>query len=105
MQKNKLVYSPEAMNDLDEIWEYIYLETLDNQISNKTINKILDTVDTLKDFSEIGAKLSGITNIKCDYRFLVVGKYLVFYRTIQETVYIDRVLSSRQSYLKILFSQ
>lgn len=104
MQKNKVVYSPEAMNDLDEIWEYIYSETLDKQISNRMINKILDAVDTLKDFSDVGAKLSGITDIKCDYRFLVVEKYLVFYRTIEQTVYIDRVLSSRQNYLKILFS-
>lgn len=91
MQKNKVVYSFEAKNDLDEIWEYIYSETLDKQISEKTINKILDAVDTLEDFSAIGAKLSGITNIQCDYRFLVVEKYLVFYRTVEYIVYIDRV--------------
>lgn len=41
--------------------------------------------------------------IESDYRFLVSGNYLIFYRACGTEVYIDRVLYGRQDYLRILF--
>ena len=41
--------------------------------------------------------------MKTDYYFLVVKNYLVFYRFLNNVVYIDRVLYSKREYLKILF--
>ena len=51
---NIIKYSPEALNDLDEIWIYIS-ESLSNPVSaNNTINGILDTIDVLKEFPKSG---------------------------------------------------
>lgn len=101
--KNNIYYSPEAQNDLDEIWEYISVELCNPQAAENTVNKIMDTVDELKDFSEIGALLSSVTEVESDYRFLIRGNYMIFYRVIDTDVYIDRVLYGRRDYLRILF--
>ena len=41
--------------------------------------------------------------MESDYRFLVSGNYLVFYRAYGKDVYIDRVLYGRRDYMLILF--
>lgn len=102
--KNNIHYSPEAQNDLDEIWEYIAFELCNPQAAENTVNKIMDTVDEQENFSEIGTLLSSVTDIESDYRFLTSANYMVFYRVNGLDVYIDRVLYGRRDYLRILSS-
>lgn len=101
--KNRIYYSPEAQNDLDEIWDYIFYELCNPSAAENTVNGIMDVVDKLKDFSEIGVPLSSVTDVESDYRFLISGNYMVFYRIDGGNVYIDRILYGRRSYLRILF--
>lgn len=101
--KNNIHYSPEAQNDLDEIWEYISVELCNPQVANNTINKIMNIVDELENFSKIGVPLSSVIDIENDYRFLTSGNYMVFYRLNGQNVYIDRVLYGKRDYLRILF--
>ena len=68
-----------------------------------TINKIQDKIDNLADFPLIGAPLSSPLNEKTDYRYLVCGNYLVFYRVKDDNAFIDRVLYGRRDYMTILF--
>lgn len=100
---NKLYYSPEFLNDLDEIWEYIFESLQNPAAAQNTVNDILDSLEKLQDFSEMGPPLSSVTEIETDYRFLVCGNYLVFYRVKGEDVYIDRILYGKRDYLRILF--
>ena len=51
----------------------------------------------------IGTSLSSIADVESDYRFLVTGSYLTFYRVYGSDVYVDRVLYGRRDYLRILF--
>ena len=67
------------------------------------IDCIIDAVDPLKNFAEMGAPLSSIAEIGTDYRFLVSGNYMVFYRVQGSDVYIDRVLYGRSDYMSVLF--
>lgn len=101
--KNNINFSPEALRDLDEIWEYISVELENRGAASKTVNRILDAVEQLKDFGELGSPLSAVTAVENDYRFLVVGSYMIFYRCGDQQVYIDRVLYGRRDYLRILF--
>lgn len=105
MQKsmNKLYYSPESLRDLTEIMEYISVE-LDNHIAaENTVSKILDTVEKLQDFAEIGVSLTSISGLLSDYRYLVCGSYIAFYRIDGGNIYIDRILYGRRDYMRILF--
>jgi hypothetical protein len=51
----------------------------------------------------LGASLSSIVNIESEYRFLVCGKYLDFYRIAGLDIYIMRVIYDKKDYLSILF--
>lgn len=67
------------------------------------MNRIMDDVDLLENHAEMGASLSSIADVESDYRFLVTGSYLTFYRVYGSDVYVDRVLYGRRDYLRILF--
>ena len=101
--KNKIHYSPESRRDLDDIWDYIVSELQNRSAAERVINRIIDAVDPLKNFAEMGAPLSSIADIGTDYRFLVSGNYMVFYRVQGNDVYIDRVLYGRSDYMSVLF--
>ena len=102
--KNKIHYSPESRRDLDDIWDYIVSELQNRSAAERVINRIIDAADPLKNFAEMGTPLSSIADIGTDYRFLVSGNYMVFYRVQGNDVYIDRVLYGRRDYLRILFT-
>ncbi|WP_303825081.1 type II toxin-antitoxin system RelE/ParE family toxin [Ruminococcus flavefaciens] len=99
---NKIVYSPKAQNDLDEIWAYIS-EKLLNPTAENTIDSILDTIDALQEHSEIGKSLYFSSDLFSGYRFLVYKNYLAFYRTSGDTVYIDRIIYGKRDYMRLLF--
>lgn len=101
--KNKINYSPEAIRDLDEIWEYIAFEFYNAEAAERIVNRIMDTVERLEDFAYTGAMLSSIVDIKSDYRYLVCGDYMIFYRVDKNDIYIDRVLYGKRNYVRVLF--
>lgn len=103
--KYEIRYSPEARADLDEAWEHIYSDLCNPNAAVRTVQKILDAVDRLIDFPKLGAPLATVTDVESDYRFLVCGNYLVFYRVSDGAVYVDRVLYGRRNYLRILFPE
>ncbi len=67
---NKLLYSPEALNDLDEIWTYINNELQNPAAAQKNVSDTLDAIEKLQDFAELGPLLSSITEFESDYRFM-----------------------------------
>ena len=96
-------YSDEALSDLEQIGDYIADELQNPQAVLHTVTMIQDRIDKLADFPFIGAPLSSIVDVDTDYRFLVCGSYLAFYRPVENLVLIDRVLYGRRDYLAILF--
>lgn len=101
--KNKIHYSPESRRDLDDIWDYIVLEPQNRSAAERVIDLIMNAVDPLKNFAEMGTPLSSIADIGTDHRFLVSGNYMVFYRVQGNDIYIDRVLYGRSDYMSVLF--
>lgn len=100
---NNLHLSIAAQNDLAEIKAYITEELENPDAALATVNRIINKIRILKNQAYVGTPLSSIANTESDYRFLVSGNYLVFYRTYEKDVYIDRVLYSRRDYMRILF--
>ena len=103
MGKNKIHYTTESRRDLDEIWDYIASDLQNITAAERIVNRIMDDVDHLENHAEMGTPLSSIADIDSDYRFLVTGRYLTFYRVYGSDVYVDRVLYGRRDYLRILF--
>ena len=100
---NSLHLSEEAQSDLAEIKEYISKELENPTAALSALSKITKGMRILQSHAFAGAPLSSIANVESDYRFLVSGKYLTFYRVSDNEVYVDRVLYGRRDYLRILF--
>lgn len=55
--QSKINYSPRALQDLDEIWDYIEFELCNPSATQNTVDGIMDKVDEIASFPESGAKL------------------------------------------------
>ena len=93
----------EAQADLDGIKSYIAKNLENPSAAISTVRNITKDLRRLRAHSLIGASLSSIADVESDYRFLVTGSYLTFYRVLDNDVYVDRVLYGRRDYLRILF--
>lgn len=99
----QLFFSPEAQKDLHGIKTYISLELENPDAASNTISKIMNSIRKLSEFPEIGANLGSILGVQTNYRYLISGKYISFYRYQDDTVYIVRILYGKRDYLRILF--
>lgn len=99
----KLQISPEVRRDLLDIKDYIANDLENPAAAQNTVSKIMKSIRVLVGFPDSGAPLSSILDIQTNYRFLVSGNYLVFYRHEGDIVYIVRVLFAGRDYMKILF--
>lgn len=100
---NNLHLSPEAQNDLLEIKTYIEEELFSPSAASSTVRKITQSLRVLQTHAQIGVPLSSVAPIESDYRFMISGNYISFYRACGKEVYIDRILYARRDYLRILF--
>ena len=101
---NNLHLSIDAQNDLADIKAYIAEDLENPQAAIATVSKITKAIRILRDHALIGTPLSSVADVDGDYRFLVSGNYMVFYRANGNDIYIDRVLYGRRDYLRILFA-
>ena len=99
----KVHYSDKSKNDLEEIGDYIAEELKNPSAAFRTVSRIQDTIDKLTDFPLMGMLLSAIVEADTgDYRFLVCGKYIAFYRPQEENILIDRILYGKRDYIAVL---
>lgn len=96
-------YSPTALNDLDEIYDYIANALKNPDAADNTINKILDKTDLLADNPEMGTRLFFDNDLFSGYRYLVSDNYLAFYRISADSVFVDRVIYGKRDFMKLLF--
>lgn len=99
----KILYSPESQRDMDDIWDFIEEEYYNPKLASDTVNEIIEAINNLKVFPEIGTPLYRIVPIGTNYRFIVSGNHNIFYRTERDHIYIDRVLHKKRNYISILF--
>ncbi len=100
---NNVHLSEEAQNDLIEIKKYIEEELLNPAAALATVSKITKSLRILQTYANAGTPLSSVANLENDYRFIISGNYISFYRTYGQEVYVDRILYARRNYMRILF--
>ncbi len=102
---NKLHISPEAQNDFAKIKDYIARELENPDAALAVVSKITKSMRMLREHAWIGAPLSSVAAVESEYRFLVSGSYMVFYRVMGKEVFVDRVLYGRREYLRTLLEK
>ena len=101
----KIRVTPTALKDLKEIKAYIEND-LSNPIAAKNVIKnIIEDYSCLEISPYMGPSLSTKIPFDTNYRFIVSGNYIVFYKVDDEYVSIYRILYGRRDYLKIIFDE
>ena len=101
----RLRINPVAKQDLSDIKEYITKE-LDNPIAAiNVVSTIIESYKKLKDYPKLGLELSSKVKVNTDYRYLISGNYLVFYKIEGNYISIYRILHARRDYVKLLFKE
>lgn len=101
----KIRISPAAFNDLKEIKSYIEND-LSNPIAAKNVVKrIIKDYSLLESSPKMGTSLSTKVPFNTEFRFIVSGNYIVFYKEDDKYVSIIRILYGRRDYIKILFDE
>ena len=103
MTKMKIVVSPEALNELRGIKEYISVNLTNPTSAERITDKIIDTIGRLAESPELGPSLDPKVEFHTDLRYLVVGKYIVVYQARKEKKHVARIFYGGMDYISVLF--
>ena len=95
--------NPLARQDLFDIRDYITNELDSPEAADRTVTKIIGSYEKLKKFPLLGMELSSKIDVITDYRYLISGNYIVFYKVDDRFVSIYRIIYARRDYIKVFF--
>lgn len=101
----EIKYSPESLEDLQNVKESI-TETFDDiKLAEQTLRKIMSTIKGLEVFPYKGISIRKTLGILTDYRCIFCKKNYIFYRVEQEQILVVRILNEKQDFVEILFKE
>jgi toxin ParE1/3/4 len=86
-------FHPQAVNDLDEIWDFIAEDSLDT--ADRVIADILASIDALVPFPDQGHQRPDLTSRPL--RFILVRDYLIAYAPKEKPPWVVAVMHGRRS--------
>jgi plasmid stabilization system protein ParE len=86
-------FHPEALADLDEIWEFIRADNLD--AADLVIAEILSAIRALVQFPHQGHRRPDLTS--CPLRFIRVREYLIAYAPDERPLWVVAVMHGRRN--------
>ena len=98
-------YSPEFLDDLFQIGEYIESQFCNPATADQITNGIMNSTNVLEEYPETGAKIFLPGGLDSGYRFVVFEDYLAVYQIRFNDVYIARAVNVKQDYMRVLFSR
>jgi toxin ParE1/3/4 len=100
MENYEIELLPAAYTDLDEIFDYIMMDNL--EAAEKVLDKIIGSLRRLESFPYSGAPLLERSLNKFNFRMISIDPYIIFYRFIDNKVYVYRVLHGARDYRHLL---
>lgn len=94
----QIVWTEPALNDLDEIAQYIALDK--PSAARKLVKEVFKSTKRLKEFPESGRRPPELQDT--NYREIIVAPCRVFYRVEKKKVYILYVIRSERELRKFL---
>jgi toxin ParE1/3/4 len=99
-RKGAAIWSPEALADLNDIWDY-YERVAGRNVAEKIVRKIGDVIATIEDHPFAGRARD---ELRPSFRSLAAAPHVVFYRVANDIPEIIRVLDSRRD-IEEIFSE
>ncbi len=103
MRMYNLHIAPIATRGQKSIGKYIAVDFGNPAAAKRLLTKIAKAIRSLETMPGKGAPLSSVIAVETDFRFIVTGNYLTFYRVEGDDVFVERVLYGKRDYTKILF--
>ncbi|WP_080873312.1 type II toxin-antitoxin system RelE/ParE family toxin [Oceanobacillus timonensis] len=100
MTSYKVELLTEADTDLDEIFDYILLDN--PQAAEEVLQRIMSSLKQLEIFPYAGLKINHKSLNHYDFRMIITEPYISFYRVIENTVLIYRILHGARDYIQLL---
>ncbi|MCL2752397.1 MAG: type II toxin-antitoxin system RelE/ParE family toxin [Firmicutes bacterium] len=102
MERYKVELLQPAYDEIDGIFDYIFLDSPDNAAA--MVDRIFARLRQLERFPESGTKVSDKVLKKYGFRTLVEEPYIIFYNLSADlkTVYIHHVLHGARDWLSVL---
>jgi toxin ParE1/3/4 len=97
----EIIWTEAALNDLDEIAEYIAISNF--TAAAELVTKVFDCVDVLSTHPQAGKKPQEISYLQ--YRELVVNPCRIFYKYEGEHVYILHILRQERDLRRYIITQ
>ncbi len=85
-------FHPDAVSDLDDIWEFISADNLD--AADRVVAEILSTIGNLVRFPGLGHKRPDLTSRPL--RFALVREYLIAYAPDEKPLWVVAVIHGRR---------
>ena len=102
MKNYKIITSPRAIQDVEDIADYIGNKLFAPRSAEKFIDKVVETYERLSTFPEMGTELKKEFALKFQYRWVLIDNYILFYTVKEDTVIVMRVLFSSRNYMNAL---
>jgi len=96
MEICNVLFLQEALDDLEEIMLYIAQDNRNAAL--RLYDEIMGKTDHLKTFPKLGRSVPEVKMQKFGFRMLLIKAYIAFYRVIDNTVYIYRVVHGATNY-------
>jgi len=87
------VLHPEAVRDLDDVWEYIAVDSLD--AADRTIEEIYETIQSLVPFPYVGHSRPDLSSRPL--RFQPLREYVIVYAPDEKPLTVIAVLHGRRN--------
>ena len=102
LMKCKIEILPTAWEDLKAIEDY-YAVKFDVKTAIKVSNKILDAIERLENYPDSGSATQDTWLNEMGYRIVIIEKYIVIFRHIEDTVFIYHIGNTQTEYTRLFF--
>ena len=103
IEKYKILWSPGAYKNLDNIYNYIYSQLKEPSIAKKTVKEILTTVNKLKYFPKKHQQIFITKDTKQELRKIMVKNFIIVYSIRKNNeIWVLHIFHINQNYLNLL---
>lgn len=108
LKRYQVFLADRAKQDLRDIHDYILVNFYSQQAADGKVDLLLSALETLELFPESCPLVSSrgygeMTNDGKPYRYMPIENYLAFSYMEKHTVYVARILSAKQDWVKIFY--
>ncbi|MCR5657101.1 MAG: type II toxin-antitoxin system RelE/ParE family toxin [Butyrivibrio sp.] len=101
MKKYEVVYSQDAILDLDDVWEQVAVASKDYDVTVKYLNEIQDTIEEMASRPKTGIPLY-YGDMFTGYYHVNYKEYMAFYRIEESKMLVDIILYAKMDYIRKL---